>query len=128
MFIQMLILNYQGILIYVSLLSIFLFIISIIVTPIIICKIPHNYFIKEKKRISIFKKIIKNIFGIFFLIIGFVFLFTPGQGILTILIGIIFLDFPNKKNLQMKFIKKYKIIKPLNYIRRKFNKKEFILN
>jgi len=38
----------------------------------------------------------KNIIGVIFITSGIIMLFIPGQGIITIIIGIILADFPGK--------------------------------
>jgi len=42
---------------------------------------------------------------------------VPGQGILTILIGLSLLDFPGKRNLELKLIRLRTVRKAINWIR-----------
>jgi uncharacterized membrane protein HdeD (DUF308 family) len=121
-------LDYTTILLYISIISATLFVVSLLITPFLICKIPYDYFIKEKRRKNPILFFVSNFFGVFFLLIGIVFLFTPGQGILTILIGIILLDFPKKQKFERYFIQKFNLLPALNFVRKKFNKEEIVID
>ena len=44
-------------------------------------------------------------------------LFLPGQGLLTMLLGILFIDFPGKHRLEKKLIQHPKILKAINALR-----------
>ena len=66
----------------------------------------------------------KNIAGFILISAGIVMLFVPGQGLLTILIGIMFVDFPGKRLLEEKIIAIQSLRISLNWIRRKNNVKE----
>jgi hypothetical protein len=46
-------------------------------------------------------------------------LLLPGQGLLTILIGITFTNFPGKYKLEQALARKHSILRAMNWIRRK---------
>lgn len=112
-----------------TLIGIIGFIGSIIVIPWILVKLPPDYFYAEKRKkcpwgscpdfVRYIILIIKNILGIILILIGIVMLFIPGQGILTILVGMIFTDFPNKYALLRRIVKKPKILSTINKLRKK---------
>ena len=54
-------------------------------------------------------------------------LILPGQGILTILIGLFLMNFPGKFKLERKLIAMPKVLKSLNWIRTKAGKEPFVL-
>ncbi|MBL7052748.1 MAG: hypothetical protein ISS00_03255 [Candidatus Marinimicrobia bacterium] len=95
-----------------------------------LCKIPANYFISKGAGKQSFQNpflrvlfhLLKNLFGLIFLLLGIVMFFTPGQGILTVLIGIILLDIPWKRRLERYFISTPKILSIVNAIRQKRNR------
>jgi hypothetical protein len=64
----------------------------------------------------------KNVVGIVFLLAGFAMLFLPGQGLLTMLIGISFMDFPGKRQLEAKMVGQPTLLGVINGMRRKFDK------
>ena len=53
---------------------------------------------------------------------------VPGQGILTILLGIIMLDIPGKRPLEARIIQRPSVLSAINNLRAKFNKPPLILD
>jgi len=111
--------------------SIIGFIASLVAIPWILIRLPSDYFdlrvprywMKDRHPIlRIIGLIVKNIAGFVFLIAGFLMLFLPGQGLLTMLIGISLLDFPNKRKLEARIIGKPALLNIINKMRHKFNK------
>jgi len=47
---------------------------------------------------------------------------VPGQGILTILLGLIFLDIPGKRPLEARIIKRPAVLSAINNLRAKYSK------
>jgi hypothetical protein len=62
-------------------------------------------------------KIGKNALGLVLLAGGVLMLFLPGQGLLTIFMGAVLIDYPKKKLIERRFIKTAFILKGLNWIR-----------
>ncbi|MCB1986558.1 MAG: hypothetical protein H6936_13485 [Burkholderiales bacterium] len=124
------------ILINLTIISIISFIASLVVIPVILIRLPHDYFdirtprhwMKDRHPIlRILGLITKNIVGSIFLIAGFIMLFLPGQGILTMLIGISFMDFPKKRLLEVKIIEQPVILNTINTMRQKYNRSPLTL-
>lgn len=125
------------ILINLTIISIISFIASLVIIPVILIRLPHDYFdiriprhwMKDHHPIlRILGLIAKNILGGVFLIAGFVMLFLPGQGILTMLIGISFMDFPKKRLIEAKIIEQPVILNTINMVRQKCNKSPLTLS
>jgi hypothetical protein len=55
-------------------------------------------------------------------------LITPGQGLLSILAGVFVCDFPGKRNFERWLVLKPSVKNSLNWIRRKQNCEEFIID
>ncbi|MCA1608158.1 MAG: hypothetical protein LC730_01705, partial [Acidobacteria bacterium] len=81
-------------------------VLNIIVIAIVFIKIPVNYFSTHYQQdfrtdTSWFKRwgvvLVKNFLGLVILLLGIVQLVGPGQGILSILTGIVLLDIPGKR-------------------------------
>ncbi len=68
----------------------------------------------------------RNILGAGLLFMGFLMLFLPGQGLLTLLIGFCLMDFPGKDRLINRLVRNPGIQRALNWIRRKRGKEEFV--
>jgi hypothetical protein len=52
-------------------------------------------------------------------------LFTPGQGILAIIVGLFLMEFPGKKRLERKIIENEITFRALNWMREKFKQPPF---
>jgi hypothetical protein len=68
--------------------------------------------------------ILKNILGVILILIGLALSLpgVPGQGLLTILLGLIMLDIPGKRPLEARIIKRPTILAAINKLRAKYNK------
>jgi len=100
---------------------------SILMLPWLVCKIPERYFLdqplKSNPTLSPLargvRRFIKNISGFFLVFAGIIMLFVPGQGLLTMLIGVMLIDFPGKQWVEKKLIGVKSIQNTLNWIRKK---------
>jgi hypothetical protein len=63
--------------------------------------------------------VLKNALGVVLLLGGIVMLFLPGQGLLTMFLGIVLMDFPGKFRLERYLISRGPVLKSINWIRRK---------
>lgn len=119
------------------LLGIVLFLVSLAVSflsiGIVMVKVPPNYFSTHYKRdflpgsswaVRWGAVILKNILGVFLIILGIVLSLpgVPGQGILTILLGLIMLDIPGKRPLEARIIKRPSVLSAINRLRAKYAK------
>ena len=71
-------------------------------------------------------EIAKIIAGICLLMLGIVMLVLPGQGLITILIGLSLLPFPGKHRLEQYILARHSVRVSLNWIRDKAEKPPFI--
>jgi len=106
---------------------------SFAVIAIVMVKVPKNYFSTHYKRdflpgssfiVRWGAVIAKNIFGVFLILLGIVLSLpgVPGQGILTILLGLIMLDIPGKRPLEARIIKRPAVLSAINNLRAKYGK------
>ncbi len=118
---------YQNILVWISGFSLFFFLFSLAAVPWLIARIPENYFLdlaSGKSRIHCHRQhivtvILKNFAGLLLIFMGGIMLFIPGQGLLTILIGLMLVDFPGKTGMVIFLARKKGIQKAMNWIRDK---------
>ena len=112
---------------------------SILAIAIVMVKIPENYFSSHYQQdflpnSSLLVRwgavILKNLLGVFLILLGVVLSLpgVPGQGLLTILLGLIMLDIPGKRPLEAKIIKRPTILTAINNLRTKYNKPPLILD
>lgn len=105
----------------------------------ILVKLPADHFSKSRKTkfwagprpwLHAAKVIGKNIGGILLVALGVVLSLpgVPGQGLLTVLLGIMLLDFPGRHRLEQKLLSKPSIVNSINKLRGRFGKKPLQLN
>lgn len=126
----------KDILLSLFILSIVGFIGTLIAVPIILVKLPPHYFDERHPRTWLETHhpfirwsgiALKNLVGLVFFLAGIAMLFLPGQGVLTMLIGISLMDFPGKRNLERKFIAQPAVLKTINKIRQKFGEPPLVV-
>ena len=110
------------------------FIGTLIAIPAILIRLPADYFQNHHHKpwfanhhpfVRSLGLLVKNILGFIFLIAGIAMLVLPGQGLLTMLLGIVFIDFPGKHALEQKLIRHPQILKAINSLRKKADKPPF---
>jgi Putative transmembrane protein (PGPGW) len=123
-------------LVALTVLSIVFFVGSLIAIPFILVRLPADFFDIRVPRpwmedhhpvLRVLGHLVKNLVGAIFLFAGFLMLFLPGQGILTMLIGISMLDFPGKRKVEAKLIGQPAVLHALNSMREKFGKPPLII-
>lgn len=62
-------------------------------------------------------RVAKNLFGLFFVVVGIAMLVLPGQGMLTILVGLFLLEFPGKRWLELRIVRQRPVLLAINWIR-----------
>ena len=116
-----------------GLLSIFLFLVSLIVFPLIIIYLPHDYFVRSEPSFASLNpfrmvlRILKNAFGCFLILAGVLMLFLPGQGLLCLLLGVSLVHFPGKRRLEMRLLRYHHVRNSVAWIRRKANRERITL-
>ena len=73
-------------------------------------------------------EITKIIAGVCLLVSGIIMLVLPGQGLITMLIGLSLLPFPGKNRMEQNLLSQKSVRSSLNWIRIKANKEPFIFD
>ena len=117
-----------------SLASLMMLVASLVLTPLMLVKIPANYFLLDKPPLLTRLResrpgyrwviLLKNLLGGICVVAGLLMLILPGQGLLTILAGVFLLDFHGKKELERKLVSRPRILKSVNWLRRRYGKPE----
>lgn len=117
--------------------SLLTLVISALVVPILIRRLPQDYFVREHASSSpelerhpalrLLLLILKNLFGAILAIAGLIMFLTPGQGILTLLIGICLLNFPGKRRLEVWIVKRRPVHRAIDWIRRRAGEPPLLL-
>lgn len=124
--------DHHAIIGWLGLLSVLTFFGSLLIIPWLIARIPVDYFQYSKRSpfrsrvtfptLDLILTVIKNIFGVLFILAGLSMLFLPGQGIQTILIGLMMTNFPGKYKLEKKMVCRRSVQRVINWIRYKYHK------
>jgi hypothetical protein len=113
------------------------FVVSLVIVGIVMVKIPANYFsshyhqdfLPNSSWITRWGAVVaKNVIGLLLVIAGIIMLVGPGQGILTILIGLILMDIPGKRPLEARLIKRPAILAAVNSFRARYNKPPLVMD
>jgi hypothetical protein len=115
------------------------FFVNLGIVSLILVKLPADHFSKNRKTkfwagprpaIHAAKVIGKNIAGVLLVALGIVLSLpgVPGQGLLTVLLGIMLLDFPGRHRLEQKLLSKPSIVNTINRLRERFGKPPLQLN
>jgi len=124
--------GHQDLLTWLTIGSAFTFIASLLTLPWLVSLIPEDYFLPKHREPSQWKEahpvvrflllVTKNIFGFILLCGGILMLFLPGQGILTIAMGLLLMDYPGKFHIERKLVSTPGVLKGLNWLRAKRHK------
>jgi hypothetical protein len=124
--------TWQGVLTW-ALIFLGTFLINLAIVSFILVKLPANHFAKSRKTefwsgprpmLNAAKVIGKNIAGVLLVALGIVLSLpgVPGQGLLTVLLGIMLVDFPGRHRLEQKLLSRPSIVNAINRLRRRFGK------
>ena len=112
---------------------------SLAVISFILVKVPATYFRKSHSRDFWVERhaairwagvIAKNLLGTVLVLLGILMSIpgVPGQGILTILLGVMLLDFPGKRQLELKLVSRPMVLEKINRLRHRFSKEPLVLD
>jgi hypothetical protein len=119
--------DHQGLFQTMGLLSLVLFVGSLLVFPVVVVQLPTDYFVREQRdpahqrrrhpAVWAVLSVAKNMVGVVLILAGVAMLVLPGQGILTILMGVALTNFPGKFTLERKLFSQPGVRRALNRIR-----------
>lgn len=119
--------------------SVVTFVGSLLVVTYVLVRLPANYFHSSHGReflteshpvlraLAVFAK---NLLGLVLVGAGIVMSLpgVPGQGVLTILLGIMLLDFPGKRSLEARIVSRPRVFRAINALRARFDKPPLLLD
>ena len=117
--------------------SILTFVGSLIAVPWLLARLPADYFVAEKREPTLLRDahpvlrplllVLKNLLGGAFVLGGIAMLVLPGQGILTILLGVSLLDFPGKYVLERRVFRRPVVHRAINWLRDRAGKEPMVV-
>lgn len=100
---------------------------SVLLLPFLAVRIPADYFRYGRRRHAYGRDrhpaahhaivITKNALGVLLILAGLAMLVLPGQGLLTLLIGLMLTDFPGKYRLEKRLISQPGVLRAVNWLR-----------
>ena len=122
--------NYKNFILWLGTISFFIFIFSLFSIKWLVALIPSDYFINRSPSkfrssypvIWLLSIVIKNILGYALIIGGILMLVLPGQGLFTIMIGLMLSNYPGKYFIEKRFIAIPSVLKTINWLRKKSDK------
>ncbi|HDY82013.1 MAG: hypothetical protein DRQ65_06695 [Gammaproteobacteria bacterium] len=93
----------------------------------VVTRLPHDYFSRPQRAawretadepfFALVVGALKNLLGALLLLLGLVMLVTPGQGLLTMLVGLLLMNFPGKYKLERWLVRRPGVLRGLNWMR-----------
>jgi hypothetical protein len=107
--------------------SLGLFVGTLLVVPVLIARMradhfmsrdpPPDAFLGRHPAVRWLGRGLKNVVGVVLVAMGIAMLVLPGQGILTILIGLSLVDFPGKRTLELRLVQQRHVRRSIDWIR-----------
>jgi hypothetical protein len=85
---------------------------------------PDDFLVERHPVVRALARVGKNLAGVVLLLLGLVMALpgVPGQGILTMIIGLTLLDFPGKRALERRLVSRPFVLRQLNALRARFRR------
>jgi hypothetical protein len=106
--------------------------IGALIAPALIVRMPPDYFLPER-RVTLAERsghpaarvlllAAKNVLGAVLLLAGVALLFLPGQGILTLLAGLIIMNYPGKYHFERWLVRRPYVLSAMNWLRSRYGR------
>jgi hypothetical protein len=116
---------------WIAALSGVVFVGSLVSVPWMVVRIPSDYFVSKHRPQTYFAShhpllrwtfwATRNVVGVMLILAGVAMLVLPGQGLLTLAVGVFLMDFPGKHRLERRIIRFGPIWKSIRWLRRRSN-------
>jgi hypothetical protein len=123
---------------WLAALSAVAFVGSLLALPLLVARIPHDYFVAGRPHrmpwadrhpaIRLALGIGKNLVGVALVLAGVMMLVLPGQGALTIVVGVVLTDFPGKHAMLRRIVAQPPVLASANWLRRRAGEPPLIVD
>jgi Putative transmembrane protein (PGPGW) len=120
--------SHKGVVIGFTVASLLMFVGSLLAVPWLIARAPRDFFLRDQEAArtgNVALKILKNVVGAVLTGAGVLMLLLPGQGILTLIVGLALMDLPGKRALLERLARRPSVLRALNYVRQKTGREPF---
>lgn len=117
--------------------SVVMFVGALVAVPWVLVKLPANYFVSDDRHspkwldrhaaLRVTMLVLKNVLAWVLVLAGIAMLVLPGQGLLTIFVGIMLADFPGKYRLERWVVSWGPVLRSANWIRRRWHKPPLVI-
>jgi hypothetical protein len=117
----------QQLLLIASAMSLGAVILALVGVPWVITRLPADYFSQPRRHrwresddeplFAVVIGLLKNVVGAVLVVLGVIMLVTPGQGLLTLLAGLLLMNFPGKYQLECWLVMRPGVLRALNWLR-----------
>ena len=103
--------------------------------PIVIVRLAADHFVVSTHELNERRTgggwvlfALRNLLGVLLVVAGIALLFLPGQGLLTMLIGLLIVDLPGKRAIERKLVRRPAILAELNALRARHGRPPFVID
>lgn len=111
----------------IGIVSITMFVGTLAAIPWLVRRLPADYFVRPPPKHSLPKKIARNVIGFALIAAGIAMLVLPGQGIITVLLGLSIVDLPIKHRIVGRLLRQPKIQEGVQRLRSKAGKPPLVI-
>lgn len=105
----------------------------------IVVKLPEDYFHSSNERelwadshpaLRWAGIVLKNLLGVVLVVCGVIMALpgVPGPGLLTVLLGVMLLDFPGKRAFELRLVRRPEVRRAIDRVRKRFDKPPLLLD
>ncbi len=115
--------------------SLVAFVATVVGVPWVVARLPHDYFSRPRRYVwrtladeplpALVLGAAKNVLGAVLVCLGAIMLVTPGQGLITLLVGLLLMNFPGKYQLERWLVMRPGVLRALNWLRRRRGRRPF---
>jgi hypothetical protein len=116
--------------------SVLCFVVGLVVAPLLLLRLPADYFTYRRRHavttmrrhpaVHLVLTGAKNLIGAVLIVAGIGLLFLPGQGLITLLAGLVVTNYPGKFRLERWLVQRPHVLPALNWLRRRYGREPLL--
>jgi len=102
---------------------------TVMAVPWVLARLPQDYFNQAHREVwrhssdepwyALLLGAVKNVLGALLVLLGVIMIVTPGQGLLTLLVGLLLMNFPGKYQLERRLVCRPGVMAALDWLRKR---------
>jgi hypothetical protein len=90
----------------------------------------REFWVDRHRLLRLPARISKNILGALLVVLGILLALpgVPGQGLITVLVGLVLLDLPGKRRLERRIVSRPRVLRAINGLRKRFDRAPLVLD